>query len=92
GRKRGRPLKQSTSRMKKQKAPNPLWIGRWLKRYKIRRDGRKDAFYIHKMIPKLTCRSKKEVERYEEYGICPGRKADENGNEIPKSITKKEKG
>ncbi|KAI5386430.1 hypothetical protein KIW84_072819, partial [Lathyrus oleraceus] len=92
GRKRGRPSKQSTSGSKKQKAPNPKWIGRWIKRYKIRKNGRKDAFYIHKMIPKLTCRSKKEVDRYENFGIRPGRKADENGNEIPKSITKKQKG
>ncbi|AES70317.1 AT hook motif protein [Medicago truncatula] len=74
GRKRGRPSKQSTASLKKQKRHNPPWIGRWLKRMKMRKNGKEDAFYIHKHVPNLICRSKKEVERYEKDGTWPGRK------------------
>lgn len=43
GRKRGRPSKQSTSRLKKQKDNNPPWIGRWIIRKKIRKNGKQDV-------------------------------------------------
>jgi len=42
GRKRGRPLKQSNRRSKKLNDPRPAWIGRWIQRTKIRKNGRKD--------------------------------------------------
>jgi len=42
GRKRGRPSKQSNRRSKKQNDPRPAWIGRWIQRTKIRKNGRKD--------------------------------------------------
>nr|XP_027190142.1 uncharacterized protein LOC113786556 [Cicer arietinum] len=84
GIKRGRgrpPKKQFSSRSNKQKPPNPEWIGRWIRRQKTRRSGRSDTFFIHKTIPNLTCRSKKEVERFEKDGTRPGKNANKRGNE-----------
>ncbi|XP_020204014.1 uncharacterized protein LOC109789463 [Cajanus cajan] len=56
----------------------PSWATKWLMRPKEREDGRIDRFYIHKENG-MTCRSLKEVERYEFHGILPPRSSKTNG-------------
>ncbi|KEH33825.1 transmembrane protein, putative [Medicago truncatula] len=64
GRKRGRLSKVS----------NPPWLGRsWVKRIGTRENGTEDVYYIHIHVPRLKCRTKREVENYDKYGIRPRR-------------------
>ncbi|KAK7305054.1 hypothetical protein VNO77_42953 [Canavalia gladiata] len=82
---RGRPVEQSTSTSKKKKRepkPVPSWMNNWIMRPNKRpSNGRVDRYYAHKVEPWITCRSLKEVERYELYGILPIRQRGKVANE-----------
>ncbi|CAJ2639745.1 unnamed protein product [Trifolium pratense] len=67
-------LQRKTGGSTSKKNGADIWALNFFKRTKIRRNGRKDYYYIHK-YEEIICRSLKEVERFENDGILPNRKA-----------------
>ncbi|KAK7316732.1 hypothetical protein RJT34_00409 [Clitoria ternatea] len=64
----------SSSRGRKHSEAKPFWSENWTVHATMRASGKKvDKSYRHK-TKNITCRSMKEIERYETYGILPGSK------------------